>query len=221
MSKLWVFGDSFSDAPQTRIEYSWQNLLANALKLDTIENRASPGVSNDWIFYIVTKNISNITNDDYVIIQTTQKHRQWFFQDQPTIANYWIKDFEKFVTKEQNQAVDMYVEHLQSDRIDDVRWAQFSLAIERLTYLVDTNILILPGFNSVNGVTGTLVNVSETEFITADSPQRYYDSHNGKDPRHNHLSAENHQILADKIFKFFNEGNVIDLTTDFKKSFLE
>ena len=68
MSKLWVFGDSFSDAPQTRIEYSWQNLLANALKLDTIENRASPGVSNDWIFYIVTKNISNITNDDYVII---------------------------------------------------------------------------------------------------------------------------------------------------------
>jgi hypothetical protein len=81
--------------------------------------------------------------------------------------------------------------------------------------------LVLPGFNSVNGVTGTLVDTSENEFVAAAGAQKYFDNNDGKDPRNNHLSTENHQILADKIFKFFNAGEMIDLTTDFKKSFLE
>ena len=221
MAKLWVFGDSFSDMPQTGMEHSWQNLLANKLKITEIENRASPGVSNDWIFYTVTSNINNLTGDDYVVIQTTQKHRQWFFQDQPTISNYWIKDFERFVTPDQSKAVDMYAEHLQSDLIDDIRWTQFSLALERLTRLVDTNILILPGFNSVNGVIGTLLEVSDSEFINQDNIKQYFYSNQGIDPRNNHLSTENHKILAEKIFNFFSNNEMIDLTTGFKKQFLK
>lgn len=221
MSKLWVFGDSFSDMPQTRTEYSWQNLLANKLRITGIENRACPGASNDWIFYTVTSNINNLAGDDYVVIQTTQKHRQWFFRDRPTIGNYWIADFEKFVTPDQRKAVDMYVDHLQSDLIDNVRWTQFSLALERLTPSIAARVLVLPGFESVNGVIGTLLEVSDNEFIDQENIQQYFYSNQGIDPRNNHLSAENHKILAEKIFNFFSNNEMIDLTTEFKKQFLE
>jgi hypothetical protein len=219
--KLWLFGDSFTSQAINNSEQCWPNLLATKLGISEYENFAECGVSNDWIFYMLTSNINNLEVDDFVVVQTTQKHRQWFFENQPTIANYWIKDFSKFVTAEQSLAVDKYVEHLQTDKLDDVRWVQFSLALERLAQLLPVNMLVLPGFNSVNGVIGTLVDTSENEFVTANGAQKYFDNNDGKDPRNNHLSTENHQILVDKIFKFFNAGEMIDLTTDFKKSFLE
>jgi hypothetical protein len=38
------------------------------------------------------------------------------------------------------------------------------------------------------------------------------------DKRLNHMSKENHTILADKVYKFLSTGEKIDLSTDFLNS---
>lgn len=220
MPNLWIFGDSFSAKADNAKAECWPSLLANKLGVSTYSEIALAGVSNDWIFYMLTSNFNKMSSGDWVVVQTTQMHRQWFFEDLPDIANYWIKDFEKYVSTDRAKAVNMYVEHLQQDRIDHVRWVQFSLALERLTQLVDVNMLILPGFNPVNGVSGTLDDVSAGEFVDRNFRQTYFDNNNGKDPRHNHLSPENHRVLADKVFNFFKKHELVDLKSGFKTKFL-
>jgi hypothetical protein len=219
MPKLWLYGDSFTLHDKADVN-SWPALLAQKLCVPQYTVNAYAGASNDWIFYMLTTTISEMSIGDYVVVQTTQKHRQWFFESQPSVSNYWIKDLEKFVAPDKVKAVDMYIEHLQRDQIDDIRWTQFSLALERLTRLIDVNFLILPGFNLVNGVAGTLATVSDDEFLVSERIQPYFDSYNGIDPRSNHLSPNNHQVLADKIFNFFNVGQPIDLTSNFETKFL-
>lgn len=229
-NKLWVFGDSFStqDLPPTpsnptgKMEHvSWVAHTCKKLNITEATIHADYGVSNDWIFHQFTTTLNSMDEGDYVIIQPTQKHRQWFFED-PCISNYWIKDLERYVSKEENKAVEMYVTHLQNDRLDDLRYVQFCLALERLGQLAQhLRILVLPGFFGVNGVTGTLVAVSDAEFDKDTTAQKYYDANNGKDPRLNHLSPENHEILGSKIVDFFTNGTTINLTTGFNSGFLK
>lgn len=229
-SKLWVFGDSFSTPsippslanPDGSVDHlSWVAHVSKGLEIEEGHIHSDYGVSNDWIFHQLTTNINSMEPGDYVIVQTTQKHRQWFFDD-PCISNYWIKDLDRHISKEENAAVESYVAHLQNDRLDDLRYVQFCLALERLSQLAQhLRILVLPGFFGVNGVVGTLVETSDAEFDSSTTAQQYYNTNGGKDVRLNHLSAENHEILGNKIIDFFNNGITVDLTTDFKSGFLK
>ena len=229
-NKIWVFGDSFSTQempptpsnPDGKIEHwSWLAHVSKGLNITEGHVHADYGVSNDWIFHQFTTNINDIDAGDYVIIQTTQKHRQWFFED-PCISNYWLKDLEQHVSKEENKAVEDYVTYLQNDRLDDLRYVQFCLALERLAQLAQhLRILVLPGFFGVNGVIGTMIDVCDAEFDKSTTAQHYYNANDGKDPRLNHMSAENHEILGNKIVDFFNNGTTVDLTTGFKSGFLK
>lgn len=85
MSKLWIFGDSFSDScglydshlyaswltTHTDIvnplEYSWQYLLAKELDLK-LEGRAISGSGNTEIITEILANINYIDKNDFIII---------------------------------------------------------------------------------------------------------------------------------------------------------
>lgn len=224
MASLWVFGDSFSHTGPSTLDYKvWSKLVSEQLGCEHYKNFAQPGVSNDYIFKMLADNINNMDEGDYCIIQTTQKYRQWFFND-PTLANYTIGDLNDYITKDQANAVDMYLKYLQRDELDDNRFIQFSLALERIVTLVrHVKFLILPGFWGTHGVNGTLIEVCDKEFVSFEDVKGFYnrDGRKGKDPRVNHLSPMNHPILADKIVEFFNTGRFVDLTTGFEEGFLK
>lgn len=221
---LWIFGDSFASASEKVIDYRpWTNQVAEALGCDVYRNHAMPGVSNDYIFQMLADNINNMAAGDVCIVQTSQKHRQWFFSD-PSLSNYCIGDLNDFITKEQAYAVEQYITYLQRDELDHARFIQFSLALERIVTLVKhVQFLILPGFWGAHGVNGTLIQVCDEEFIDLNGVQDFYNRDNqvGKDPRCNHLSPVNHKIMADKVIDFFNTGAFIDLTTGFEKHFIK
>jgi hypothetical protein len=230
MPKIWTFGDSFStqDMPPTDENPSgtpnhpsWLEYTSQGLGITEAIVHANYGVSNDWIFDQFKENIELMESGDYVIIQTTQKHRQWFFED-PCVSNYWLRDLEKHVSKDELDAVHKYIAHLQSDKVDDLRYIQFCLALERISQIAaHLRILVLPGFFGVNGVNGTLISICDDEFDNDVKPMmRSYDQNSGKDPRLNHMSGPNHEILGNKIVEFFKNGTVIDLTSDFKKNIL-
>ena len=85
MSKLWIFGDSFSDScgldnshPYASwltthtdivnpLEHSWQYLLAKELNLQ-LEERAISGSGNTEIITEVISNINYIDKNDFIII---------------------------------------------------------------------------------------------------------------------------------------------------------
>lgn len=222
MAKLWIFGDSFAMPLPTDSKFdSWPLQVARKLGVEASMNFAMPGVSNDYIFYQLTEHLNSTEKGDFIIIQTTNKNRQWFFED-PVLCNYNIRDIDKFITKDQSRALKEYILHLQKDGLDEVRYLQFSLALERVVQLMPhARFLILPGFHQTHGVEGSLIQVCDSEFVNPDAVTTYYNAHDGKDPRNNHLSRNNHNKLTEKIIDFFNSGKMLDLTVDFEKHFLE
>jgi hypothetical protein len=74
--------------------------------------------------------------------------------------------------------------------------------------------LVLPGFHNVAGVEGTMFKTSSYEFDSEETAAIYRAE--TSDLRYNHFSEVNHKILADKVLKFFNTGETVDLTSDFK-----
>jgi hypothetical protein len=223
---LWVFGDSFSIAskfqPQPLPYTLWTDLLAHHLEYTEHYNYADWGVANDYIINEFISKLPEMKPADCVVLQLTNSNRQWFFKDKPCTANYVAKGLEKELTTDQIRAVEMYVTHLQRDDIDIMRYTLLQLAIERIAQQNRRlRILILPGFVPLDGVRGTLVEICDGEFINTEIIQSYYDLHDGYDPRPNHLSKNNHEILASKIHKFFTHGHRVDLTTDFERNFLQ
>jgi hypothetical protein len=222
-NNLWIFGDSFSAHPEEDCGFNvWPELVGRHFKLTQYINWAQVGVSNDFIFHEFTSRINEMKEGDYVIIQTTAQNRQWFFED-PGLANYMIRDLAKFITADQKKAVDYYIEHLQSDKVDSLRYAQFSLALERISVLANhLRILVLPGFYSIAGVTGTLTDIADSEHqdSSKEGVEAWYRNNKGKDPRYMHLSEKNHAVLAQKVIEFYETGKHIDLTEGFFKHFL-
>lgn len=222
---LWIFGDSFS-VPREKINnppnYNlWPELLSKNLNLDEYHNYAEWGVSNDYIYDQFNQKTELFKPGDFILIQLTSIDRQWFFEDNPTFGNYYAKGLEKEISKEEYSALKMYIGYLKRDKIDLLRYHMLIGCLERdLQILNFTRILILPGFTPMNNIKGTLVEISENEFKSKNDMQKFYDSNNGKDPRSNHLSRNNHLILSNKITKFFTHGHRVDLTTEFEKEFL-
>ena len=223
---LWVFGDSFSIPskfqPQPLPYTLWTDLLAHYLGYTEHYNYADWGVANDYIIDQFISKLPEMKPADCVVLQLTNSNRQWFFKDKPCTANYFSKGLEKELTTDQIRAVEMYITHLQRDEIDIMRYTLLQLAVERIAQQHrQLRILMLPGFLPLDGVQGSLVEICDGEFDNTKNIQSYYDLHDGYDPRPNHLSKNNHEILASKIQKFFTHGHRVDLTTDFERKFLE
>jgi len=223
-NSLWLFGDSFSAQPNIECDFAvWPELVARHFKLPHYWNWARMGCANDFIFQEFTSRIPEMKEGDFVIIQPTSPHRQWFFED-PEVGNYLIQDLEKYVTADQKKAVDQYIKHLQSDKLDNIRYTQFGLALERVCAMTPhLRILVLPAFYEVPGIVGHLTGISDGEHanLSPDAITKWYKDNNGLDPRVMHLSKQNHTILADKIIDFYETGKSIDLTTDFEQGFLK
>lgn len=216
---LWVFGCSFS-VSEDATHPTWTSILADKLGFKEYHNFSQWGVSNEYIIDQFMQQQPNMLPRDTIIIQLTERSRQWFFEDQPCISNFYIADLDKHVTKEQHNAVNMYVTHLHRDEIQVIRYALTCMALNHITTVMSANkIMILPGFNHVPGVSGSLLEVCNGEFKSDESRLAWYDKY-PIDARHNHMSEKNHYILAEKIFHAFNTGTLLDLTTGFEKRFL-
>jgi hypothetical protein len=162
----------------------------------------------------------NFAAGDYIIIQTTSASRQWFFKDRPELANFYISDIDKTVSKQEQKAIESYIKYLDNDELLDLRYIMFGFALQHLSLInSDCRILILPGFHKVPNISGTLIDICNNEFISNESLLQWYDTHK-IDSRPNHLSPNNHKVLGEKILEAFKSGILPDLTTNFDSKFL-
>lgn len=230
---LYVFGDSFSTANRglekrleglpdwLPLENSWTDIVSQKLT-GSIEhiNDAMSGCANEFIFQCFLNRQSEMKSGDCVIVQLTSMYRHWFFDNKPWLSNYTSTQYTigHDISKEESTAIEMYVKYLFcQNRIT----ATYNGFISGVTYISsvlakeNVRVLILPGFQPVYGVNGTLATVAESEFLNEKIGAEYYQKVQG-DCRVNHLSEQNHIVLANKVYNFFKTGEMVDLTTEFK-----
>ena len=234
---LWVFGDSFSHSHKdfefvnTRrqvphkfqiIEKNWVNLLAEKLTGNVEEQNFSQyGCANEFIYNSLRNQMQNFREGDCVIVTLTSSNRRWFVKDLPHLANYtnckYTPGLENSFTKDQHKAVSSYVKYLHNDIANDaiydaIFWATMNINDYVANYGV--NFLILPTAHPIPGTNGLLTNVANREFDSVETLRNFYKK--TTDNRWNHLTKENHSILADKVYEYFTKGITVDLTTGFR-----
>ena len=218
---IWFFGDSYSTPPVKdsnlwQYKINWMSQLASNLSTDA-KYVSSYGVANEWILHNFIENQINFKDNDYIIVQTTSSHRRWFFEDRPQLGNFYGSNIEQHIRKEENNSLKKYLEFLYHEKQDTIFYKS---TIYSLFYLAgkmsNVKIFILPGAHGCPGVNGDLTNdVCDREFSSIDCRNKFYKKYNC-DPRPNHMSEKNHEILATKITEYFNNNKQLDLSSGFQ-----
>lgn len=242
---LYVFGDSYSHSikhmaksnkarddknPFIPLEDNWVNIVSKKL-IDSVEcvNHAVAGASNEYIFHTLMSYASDFKAGDNIIVQLTSRQRRWLIEDHPEFSNFMMEDRKNTLSSAQEAAIKSYAKHLNSDVVDE---AIYKACLYGATYIgkmlgemcwetgteSGIKVLVLPGFHEIGGVTGTLGDVCFGEFAGQEAKDAYYKSVSDCDSRWNHMSEDNHIILAEKVLSFFDNYTEVNLNTDFKKA---
>tara|TARA_B110000977_G_C10923657_1_gene434158 strand:+ start:120 stop:890 length:771 start_codon:yes stop_codon:yes gene_type:complete len=235
---LWVFGDSFSTPqeqmtlmtrssgaePFVPLNKTWTRIVSEGLtKHPKHQNYAVQGCSNEYIWATLLHSYSKIEKGDWVVVQATSPLRNWFWEDRPQLANHYNTRFIPGVdaSKAEIKAIDHYQRHLDTSFLNI---SNFRMSVCAIQYVASqlagkAKVLILPGFESIQGVIGNLTGASASEFESEEVAHAYYKK--TSDQRYNHFSEENHKILADKVISYFLRGEQVDLTDGFITSIFD
>jgi hypothetical protein len=230
MKKLWVFGDSYGYLDQDRYEQSkdwhWISLLSNSLTNSKFVTLSHYGAANEWIYYQFRQHLEQITENDYVVVISTQFDRRWFFPDNVGACNLNIRNYDTDrLSKDQRNAVNQYLMYLRNPLVGPLSFEMFCYSLHYISSIKKLNLLIVPGFEEegfpLSGkytVSGSLFDVCKNEIKGKDVKSWYNfisEKHQGLDPRFGHLSKENHLVLAEKIKNTFTKNEILDLTQGF------
>ena len=219
MNNIWIFGDSFVSPANKNYEdnfypeWTWTKVLANKLDLD-IKMVALPGISNQWLSYEIIRFYDQIEQGDTVVIVTTEPNRNWLLYDKPSLSQLHMLNAEKLIGKKKYKVIQNYYDEFseQHELVNKLYYEWF-LQWCRSKLSNRVKLCLLPGFNNTHFHDTTdnsiaLKDVDEKEFqMLKDKPK--------VDNRINHLSTNNHKILADKVYRFLEYNEKIDLTTEF------
>jgi hypothetical protein len=230
--RLFITGDSFAVLPRDPDPVkNWILLLAEKLsdqlgqQVEVINNSLM-GCAQDWNWMSLQNWYEyTVTDNDFVVVAMTHPSRQWFFENQPEIANANLIDLDKWVSKEQARTVELFIKYMQRPNLDLIA-VQNRLAY--LAYMTRFKSLRKPviikcftqifgsadSWPDLNLAQGDLMNIQRYEFENIDIDDRA-DFWRGLDCRYNHLCLSNHEILASKIFDTLINDQPLDLTQGF------
>jgi len=236
MSRLFVVGDSFTSPPELFTferplpdKELWPEQVAKLLNL-SLQNHSCHGSAQDFAWAQLHKIFKlGFNKNDRLIIVLTDPWRFWFFHDQPDTTNISIIDLENFASENQVKAISSYFTEVQRPQLDTMwlihRLAWLDRALEKHNLAKP---LIMLGFPQFLGeaedyenyyvANGSLFeDVQKPEFKGYKENPELDTTYllRGLDPRYNHLCYRNHNIMADKVVNFFQNGDAVDLTQGF------
>jgi len=227
---LWVFGDSFAanDSFKTlngvvRHDRWWEQ-LAKKLNLN-IKNCARSGTSIDYTSLMFHKNFKKLKRNDVIVLALTDTQRQWLNKDMPTCTTFQmyerLKNLDKISDEIFNHALYHFTEVLNSE-VERTSAVNFINSVSYLTLKKGVKFIILPCFNHghdamverENTILGNnviypkkghclwTISVSEFKGKEKKLPKKVIDH------RFNHLSPDNHTILANKLYDSLRTGTL-------------
>lgn len=230
---LWVLGDSFAADDSFKnlngiVRHDrWWEQLAKKLNLN-VKNYAKSGTSIDYSSLMFHQIFNEIKPKDVIVLALTDTQRQWIDKNNPSITT--IRMFEKmnelgYLSKESfDYAVYHFTESLNTE-VESASATNFVNSVSYLTLKKDVKFIILPCFNhghdpmveAKNMILGKnviapkkgqclwTISISEFKGESKKLPKQVIDH------RFNHLSPENHTILANKIYDAYATG-ALDLS---------
>lgn len=216
MSKLWIYGDSFSTSREkSAIVYT--NLLAEKLEADLIIT-AKGGSSLGWMMYKSMEDRYKFSENDYVIFQTTTLDRALLDKNRPGMAEYW-KDCPdwKELSKEEQLGYTFYLTNIHDKEVLMLQFQSWLWSMSHYTQHLKIKPLITTAWDlgsfdvpeNFRLCKGTLLDLSMGEFSGSYNTSIQWMLDNAGDPRHNHFSTINHNVVADLYFRAFTDNNFV------------
>ncbi len=238
MSRLFVIGDSFSASPPKGDETkNWPRLLCEKLYQQTgrdltLINNSLVGSSQDWCMTHLQIWLNyEMTEDDYLVICLTHPSRVWFLDRLPEMSNANIIDLDRWVSKDEAKAIELYIRYMQRPMIDlmnvNNRLAYIAYQTQRrklkkplIIKCFDQDLDQAMEFPELIIAEGSLM--SDVQYHEFDDPEaeaenRYW---RGLDARYNHLCLRNHEVLAEKLLDSLINNTAPDLKNGFHKGML-
>ena len=235
--RLFVVGDSFSVNPPEDEQFrNWvQQARDHLSELEgrpvTLINNSIMGACQDWAWYSLHDWMHRITPEDYVIVAVTHPARFWFLESMPDLTNAAVIDLDRWVTKDQAKAIELFIKHIQRPALDTMwladrmGWLAYQVYRRKLKRplmipcfaqdLMDTE-----NFKELNWCKGILMNdiqYWEFEDPTDDANIKYFF---GVDPRYNHMCKRNHSILGHRVAQALFTDSQLDITHGFHQGMI-
>jgi len=229
MSKLYVFGDSFSSIEINNFgkEKIWPTLLANKLNKELV-NGSVIGASQDFTFWQLYDQRNTITADDQVVLILSHPSRMWYVEKDPSLSKpSLLKELENMYGPEHTNAANLYERYIQTPGLDQLHVEQRLAWLSYTAYLKGwKSPIVVEAFDQLRpqsdefkhiiiGNGNLTTDVSEKEI--KGGVDLYNKIFKGYDPRFNHMCLCNHTVLVDKLFDTIINGATLDFTTGFHK----
>jgi hypothetical protein len=236
--KLIVLGDSFAYFDHD-CDYLWQRSVAFQLKRDLI-NVAANGASANWLISKLMQIENDISPDDLIILVVPYWERVCIWPNSPDLTSLISFDqigkneradqkWKSYSTREK-AAFESYFLYLKNNDFVISQYAALLHWINSIGSRLRENPLIIFGFeskystlylNNCNIAQGCLFEVGINEFKSIKTWDKLIENAPFTDPRIGHLSKVNHEILAEKLKKYYLQGIIPDLSSGFQKFFIE
>lgn len=237
---LWVFGDSYAEIkPPIKGKHleqthsRWTDILADKLGLEH-KNYGLGGSALEYSSCKFNSIYPKMQKNDVLVLCITDIARKWIMKNSPTCANIRMiermKEYDVIEENAYDSFVNYFTDILNLD-IERTHCCNFLNALSFLTLKKNMKLVLLPCFdhsfnihNEKTLVLGkhvkypkksqSLWKISLNEFKGREKklPLKVIDH------RLNHLSGENHKILAEVIYECLINDSELDLDTEkFKK----
>ena len=240
LPNLYVFGDSFSVPSQAIsksdwVDWQWTVQLSERMNM-TLNSMGEFGVSNEWIILKCNNFVKEFKPGDHIIVQTTEAGRYWYFKDKHWFGNpFGLHDDlvgEGYLSKGEADALKGYITYIHTDEKEALRQQSHYAYLNTIRWKLsheDIHMHILPGFDqptqfpiavTKGPVIGCLQVVSSNEFIDRKRAEEWYGQTDVPDQRLNHLSKDNHSLLAERLYNHITKGTELDFTKGWLGSYL-
>ena len=245
MSKLHVFGDSWATPPTKELvddpncPTPWMFLLFDKLGCEAIKSYAANGTSMDWVMHqFFEHGQDDIQKGDCIVWIVTHPSRRWLLEDHPELSNIWMNyDTCDAISPQERKALIQYRRYLNNKKSVNTHLKAMSIAMSHVAMSKGAKIIQVPGFvrtspdakapthemlfNPFVKVTGALEVVGSYNF-----PKEYEIWERNKmqvdmvtetqiDNRFNHMSWDNHEIFANKLYESFVNRKDLDVDNGF------
>lgn len=243
MPNVWILGNSFSYSNSN--DNTWMTQIAKNLQY-TSKNFSLNGTSLDYVYYTFNQIRNDIKSNDILICTFTDTDRRWLFDnpcdaiwkslDKDLLLHPIVYEHEvRFESRDSRviDAVNLYLEHINNLSAHDAYLQNFLYNLDYLAQKNHIRIIILPCFENISNVLNdyrskfsslhiadkSIMTISKDEFENNEfylsGIMRY-----NPDPRLNHLTNTNHNVMFEKILNNIKNNEPISFRTGFAKEFV-
>ena len=204
---IWIFGDTYVQA--NNISAQWMYKLAHELKCD-VNSLAMNGTALEFTYQRFNIARQKIKEYDTVVVALTNLDRRWFFKQYPQAAE---TNRSPTNNKKETKAIDLFRKYLDHKEIYQVYLIDFLYNLQAITEDLKLHTIVLPCFEDVE----TFLLDKKGLFPSIDIAEGNLSSIAGYDVEVilNHMNADRHQILSQKLLSYIRDGYHVNLKEGF------